>query len=383
MANFIICAGGPSHPLHKQNWALAHSLVGRGHQVAYVVEYNQRADVAGHNYGFPVLTWPAPSLAHWKEVAFFWQLLRRRRPAAVIANFFSVNIAMPLGLLCRVPVRIAWYRALTEQGRLDNGWSAWKWHLVLWGKRLANRCATHVAPVSAVTMEDACRVYGISPSKCRVFHTCRAEPSELWSENAENNTGKILCVGRLRPSKAQDVLIRAFKIITDTMPEDSISLEFLGEGPCLNEYQTLVRELELDGQVAFTGKVTPEEVYRKMARATVLALPYRADAGPGVVPEALGIGVPIVTTSFAAVVDVLGTSTAIEFVPVGNAEALAKTLRLVLTDAARRQRMSEDGRVLFRKKFHLDHWVTGVREWLEEITPAARPTPSINRVSAS
>jgi glycosyltransferase involved in cell wall biosynthesis len=365
---FIICTGGPKDPLSRQNWALAQSLVAVGHRVSLVI-YGQRHDVVGSWSGCSVLTWPSPRPLYWRDAYFFWKLLGRLQPDAVLANFDSLYIAMITSYLRGVPCRVAWYRNLTGQARLDAGRSAWKQRLVERAKSLTYRLATHVVPVSKVAQVDVSSSYGVPAEKCRIFHTCRADPLEVLRKRSieKTNSMRIICVGRLYPSKGQDVLIKAVKELIDLEPGWDLEVELVGDGPEKELYQQLVVELGLEECIRFVGSVEHAEALRRIAMASVMVVPFRTDPGPGVIAEGLGLGVPLVVAASGAIPELLGGSEAGLFVPPEDPKALAHALRRVLGDSDLRSSMALSARELFLSKFDLRYWVREVGSWLEEI----------------
>jgi glycosyltransferase involved in cell wall biosynthesis len=366
--SILICTSDFEDPLSKQNWRLAQSLADTGHTVTLIVDH-ARGAMANQWKGCTILAWPSRVPAHGRDVRFFWRLLRQARPDVVLANFFSVNSVMILSSLGRVRCRVAWYRSLSEQTRLDFKRSRWKQAIVDRGKLLAYRLATHVVPISQTAQRDAAAIYGIPPEKCRVFHTCRPDPLLLLNHERQPKAEKprIVCIGRLFPSKGQDVLIRAFNRLHELEPACNAELELIGEGPDRRSLEKLARELRVDNRVWFRGRIKQPDVLRRAATAHVMAVPCRTDAGPGVVPEGLGLGLPLVVAAAGALPELLGDSDAVHFVPPEDAEALAAGLRKVLTDSARREIMSRAARKLFLAKFLLDDWVRGVHEWIERI----------------
>jgi glycosyltransferase involved in cell wall biosynthesis len=70
-----------------------------------------------------------------------------------------------------------------------------------------------------------------------------------------------------------------------------------------------------------------------LARSDVTVLSSRAEGGPGVVSEALALGVPILSARIDGAVGILGSDHPGYF-PVGDTAALARLLRRAETDHA-------------------------------------------------
>lgn len=384
----VICTGPPEYPLNKQNWRLARELHSRGNHVTLVLDL-QREDLVGNSEYGSIATWPSSHPVSTKDFSFFWRLLKRTRPDAILANFSSVYVAMTAGFLRRVPIRIAWYRSLSDQRRLDSApESVSRSLLTSLAKSVAFRLATHIVPVSAVARDDLCGQYELPPEKCTVITTRRLDPAEeLGTSHVASPAGcRIVCVGRLVPSKGQDVLLQAFARLRELEPEWPVVLELIGGGPEHEAYAGLADKLGIRDRVELSGQVDHREVYARAARADVMVVPYRTDAGPGVIAEGLGLGLPLVACATGAMPELLGGSGAVRFVPPDDPVAMADVLREILGNPRMRATMSREARELFVQKFHIDSWIEDVIRLLESasrdagLASASRP-PKILRTN--
>jgi glycosyltransferase involved in cell wall biosynthesis len=367
---FVICvAGGPEFPLSIQNWTLARRLAEHGHRVCIVTE-RQRHDLVGEWHGCQVLTWTSSQPTHLRDALFLWLLLKEFQPDVLITNFVSVYIGSIIGFLVGVKYRIAWYRNLTDQGDLDRPKSSlqWKWMQVI--NSIAYHLATHVVPVSQAGVEDLHNNFGIAIDKCQIFHTCRPDPIALLNHQLPGKSAiqRIICVGRLVPSKGQDVLIQAFKLLYERHPDVGLELELVGAGSSKQSYLEQVDRLGLRQVVHFTGKLEHLEVLRRLAMAQVMVVPFRCDIGPGVIPEALGMALPVVASACGGMPQLLGNSRAVTFVPPEDPVALSTAIETIICNPELQQAMADEARTLFLAKFHLNHWLNNVEDWLMNIT---------------
>ncbi|HEY0839720.1 MAG TPA: glycosyltransferase family 4 protein [Vulgatibacter sp.] len=86
-----------------------------------------------------------------------------------------------------------------------------------------------------------------------------------------------------------------------------------------------------------------DDVPRLLAASDLAVLPSAREGMPRSVMEALCLGVPVVGTNVRGTRDLLASGAG-EIVPVGDVEALARALRKVLRDPARRRAMSARGK---------------------------------------
>ncbi|MGH8335479.1 MAG: glycosyltransferase family 4 protein, partial [Gammaproteobacteria bacterium] len=204
-----------------------------------------------------------------------------------------------------------------------------------------------------------------------VFHTCRPDPllrldrDRVASPRANQQVKRIVTVGRLVPSKGIDVLLRAMRKVKARNPAWSLELSVIGKGRLQGELTQLARELGLADHVRFLGYLPQDEAYPHLAAADVLALPFRSDPGPVVIPEGLGLGVPIIACAVDGIAELVKAGDAVRLVPPDDHDSLADALNEVLDNPALAERMSRDGRRLYEEKFRLEYWVQNVQAWLE------------------
>jgi len=380
----IICTGGPEAPESRQNWALARSLAERGHRIVVVCDAC-RSDLVGRRQGVEVLTWPTPVPGRRADFAFFLRLVRTTAPDVVIGNFQSVNVAIPVGRLLGVPYRIAWHRSLSTQTPLDYP----RPRIQQWAiDRLKSRvlgCATHVVPVSPAGQRDAIEVYRVPAERCRVhFHTCRPDPCNFLDAPPapDPERRRVASLGRVVPSKGIDVLLRAVGRLRQREPGWNPVVDIVGDGSSRGDLAELARTLGIESLVAWHGHLHQPDAFRILARAHALALPIRSDPGPGVVPEGLGLGLPVVVSRVGGMADLLAGVGGVVLSTVDDEKELADHLHAILADPVRQRALSATARQAFLERFQLVDWVARVVRWLES-TVVAVPPPRRRHLSRS
>jgi glycosyltransferase involved in cell wall biosynthesis len=148
-------------------------------------------------------------------------------------------------------------------------------------------------------------------------------------------------------------------------PDNPATLELVGDGPQREAYARLAAELGIQDRVEFSGQVDHREVFARAASADVMVVPFRTDAGPGVIAEGLGLGLPLVVCDTGAMPELVGDSGAARIVPAEDPGAMAVALREILGSAHTRESMSREARALFVRKFHIDSWIGDVLDLLD------------------
>ena len=169
--------------------------------------------------------------------------------------------------------------------------------------------------------------------------------------------GGLLCVAAVTPGKGHDVLLAALAGLSD-LPWTCACVGALDVDPGFAAgLRRAVDERGLGDRVTFSGPLTGEPLDRAYTAADVLVLPSRAETYGMVLAEALARGLPVVCTDVGGVAEVLGLSGDPDrpglLVPVGDAVALADTLRAWLSDPALRARLRRSAR---RRRESLPRW---------------------------
>ncbi|MBM3557790.1 MAG: glycosyltransferase family 4 protein, partial [Alphaproteobacteria bacterium] len=97
--------------------------------------------------------------------------------------------------------------------------------------------------------------------------------------------------------------------------------------------------LEIDSRVHFLGAVEHDQLPDVYGRADLFVLPSMAEAMPHVVAEAMASGLPVVATRVGGIPELLRVPEGGEFVPPGNAAALARAIGRLTADPDSLMRM--------------------------------------------
>ena len=137
----------------------------------------------------------------------------------------------------------------------------------------------------------------------------------------DNDKINILAVGRLTYQKGFDILIDAFKIVEDNIP--NIYLTILGDGKLRHELEEKRKQLGLERKISFKG--FQKNPYPYYYYADVFVLSSRWEGFPNVLLEALACGCKVVATDCkSGPREILGENEFGFLVPPEDPEALAK-----------------------------------------------------------
>jgi glycosyltransferase involved in cell wall biosynthesis len=146
----------------------------------------------------------------------------------------------------------------------------------------------------------------------------------------------LLFIGRLVRDKGILDLLDAFSILRRQRP---CRLMIAGVGPAQDDVNRRIALLGLARDVAMLGYVTGDALDRVYRSADVFVLPSYREGFPLSVMEAMGYGLPVVTTPIRGCVDHLVPKVNALFAPPRDPEALAELLLQLLDDDELRRRM--------------------------------------------
>jgi len=200
--------------------------------------------------------------------------------------------------------------------------------------------------VSSEHLAVAVAGYDVAPSKIHVIPTGVDAEDEFSPDRVRPVDGladgavHVLYPGRLVEQKDPllfcDVATRAVAL------EPSLRFEVVGEGPLEPEVRRLVEERGLDEHVHFHPPTN--KLGGWFAACDLLLMTSRFEGVPYVAYEAMAMGLPVVAPALAGNVELLGDDGGALIEPRDDADAYARALADLATDATRRRDIGERSR---------------------------------------
>jgi len=225
-----------------------------------------------------------------------------------------------------------------------------------------------IITVSQSSAKDARRFFQVPADKIRVVYN--GIDTEIYDGNKEAGQGRdglIMVANTDDRKKGVLYLLQALQLLKNdgaklTIVDDAARHSSYVEdvGPLPSYGSKLVRELNLDGMVRFTGRLTREELAQHYAAARIAVVPSLYEGFGLPAAEAMACGTPVIATTGGALPEVVGDAGML--VPPANASALAAAIRQLLDDQQAQQRMSEAGKKRVREQFN---WEQAARKTLE------------------
>lgn len=261
---------------------------------------------------------------------------------------------------------------LAEEARCERGWP----RRMLAGLALLERRNARRAPLvlstSRYCIDRIRHHYGVPSERLALVPEGidldvwqpSSDPAVLADLDARREPYTVLCVARQYPRKRIIDLIDAFALLNASEPR--ARLVVIGDGPEHAALLQRVATLGLEGRVQLLGALPDDaEVRAWYGRASVFCLPSEQEGFGIVFLEAMASGLPVVSTSAAAIPEVVPDGEAGLLVPPRDPIALAEALLRLLQDPGLRSRLRDAGRVHARRY----GWEQVADRFLEAVAP--------------
>lgn len=181
----------------------------------------------------------------------------------------------------------------------------------------------------------------------------------------------VIALGRLTPKKNPLALLEAFALVRAKIPEARLTV--VGDGELRAPVVQRIRHLSLDNSVELTGALPQGKALARMAQHwvfaqhSVTAIDGDQEGLPVAILEAMGLGLPVVSTFHSGIPEAVEDGKTGHLVREHDFESMAKHLIDLLKDKELRKKMGESGRVAVRGKFRLDRRIDRIGELINEI----------------
>jgi glycosyltransferase involved in cell wall biosynthesis len=159
--------------------------------------------------------------------------------------------------------------------------------------------------------------------------------SPLKSLRASREPLHLVCVARLVEKKGLDHQLRIYAALAAAGVQ--FEARIIGDGPLRAQLETLAGTLGIGARVAFTGHLPQHEVWSQLEWADallhtgVIAPSGDRDGLPNVIPEAMSVGVVVVTSPAAATTEAIADGVTGVVAAVDDTAAWVSALRRVST----------------------------------------------------
>src|SRR2546427_3614158 len=204
-----------------------------------------------------------------------------------------------------------------------------------------------------------------------IYHGLDASQFQFaWPRVSDAGPPVILSVARLVEKKGLSDLIVAAGILRRRGRR--FQVEIIGNGPLRQALEAQVMQLGLSDRVKLLGVQTYDMVCLAYQRASIFALPRMVTADgdrdglPNVLLEAMGSGVPVVSTPVSGIPELIESERDGLLVPPSNPARLAEALDRLLTSPQLRERLARAARAKIEAQFSIHRSSTQLMALFEQ-----------------
>jgi len=232
-----------------------------------------------------------------------------------------------------------------------------------WGMRLIRNCTYCFADRVVLQTEYNKKYFPLAVQKksAVIYNPINiGNKSGLAMQNKKQK--KIVSVGRLIPQKNHRILLKAFLEIHKKYPD--YYLVIYGEGPERKYIEEVIVDNQLESSVYLPGIV--ENVLDNICDAEMFVLCSDYEGMPNVLIEAMGIGLPVISTKVSGATELISHKENGLLVDVGDVTGLYKAMELYLLDKDVRDRCSRNA-VKINKRLAADSIVDIWKQCIKKI----------------
>jgi glycosyltransferase involved in cell wall biosynthesis len=290
-------------------------------------------------------------------------------------GYKSNTIGFFLSMLCRRP----WIGF--AHGFIDDSRKNWLYNRI---ERWVLRRADRVVAVSG-SMKELLARHGVAARKVRVIHNAIAPNESVPIATGDevrrrhgiaSNERVVGVFGRLNPEKGQQVFLKAME--TTLRSVHGVKALIVGDGQDRTMLEELCRARGLGDHVLFLGYRTNIADYYQAI--DLLVQPSFSEGSPNTVLEAMSFGVPVLATAVGGVPEIIQGGNGM-MVPPNDADALAKKMIELLSDAALRRAIGAKGRSGLYPRFSADTRVRQIVDLYGELLSGRTTTEGSGKVA--
>jgi glycosyltransferase involved in cell wall biosynthesis len=287
-----------------------------------------------------------------KSLWFFYSTLRRvikeQNPDIVFSIDGGVNVL--LGIMAIFYGGASKFIVSERNVLFPPGKNPLKYFAFAIIKFISFRFVYRVTAVSEGVRQELISTLKLNPNKVYVVNNPIID-SELFEEavkpvshdwfSSTRDVPVITHAGRFVFQKDHMTLLHAFKRVNDVIP---CRLLLLGEGPLMEECRNLVKSLGVEDRVFFGG--FDKNPFKYFLRSDLFVLSSRHEGMPGVLIQAMALGLPVVSTRCRfgpeEIINAPGRNGIL--VSVGNVEEMAQAIINVLSSAQLSNQLRENAK---------------------------------------
>ena len=265
-------------------------------------------------------------------------LIRKVRPDVINVHFTGANAfyIFLCNYLRRIPLIVSFHgnEVVTLANPLEFGFQRTEAKWIKWATSLLLRRADYITANSEKLIEQVDRDNDelLTRSRRILFSGLRDE--HVRTSTTSKHQPYILAVGRLHKEKGFDLLIDAFRGISDSNP--NLSLIVIGDGPERERLAKRIQQHNLENRVILAGALPRNRLESYYENSLFLVLASRREGLPSVILESFSYGKPVIATVVGGITEAVNDGHNGLLVEPENIKQLTIAMEKLLKDASLR-----------------------------------------------
>lgn len=183
-----------------------------------------------------------------------------------------------------------------------------------------------------------------------------------------DSKNKILFVAGLKKAekyKGLEYLLSAVNIIKKNIKDAKLTV--VGEGDCIIYYKKLCKDLGIEQNVDFKGKLIGKKLVEQYQKTNVFVLPSLYDNCPLVLLEAMACKKPVIGSNVGGIPYLIDNGKNGLIVPPKDSESLAKAIIKTLNNPQLAKKMGENGYKKVKENFTWEKQIKKTNELFRDI----------------
>lgn len=212
---------------------------------------------------------------------------------------------------------------------------------------------------------------GLDPKKARVIRPAvdpqRFAPAQ---QKQENPRLVITTTGLINWRKGWEYAVSGLAKARDLGLD--FEFHFLGSGPHIQHLQSMLIELELTDRIFLHGRVSPEEVIKRLQESDLFLFTSLSEGISNAVLEAMACELPVICTRCGGMEEAVVHEKNGLLIPTRDAEAVRDAVMALASDPERRHRLAKNARQTILSDFRLEDQITDFYTLIQETKDNSR-----------
>jgi glycosyltransferase involved in cell wall biosynthesis len=269
-----------------------------------------------------------------KRMLWFRHLIKHEKPDIILSFLEPLNLRV---LICTVGLGVK-----TIVAERTDPWIVNKYWIAQQLEKLIYRRADAIL-VQTPTIKRFFN--GSLSSRTRIIYNPVNLSEDMVGAALETPKKKrIVSIARLISDKNHDILIKAFYNFLQYHPDYSLTI--YGDGPLLDELQSLTKSLNIEDKVSLPGP--SKTIHRDILDAEMMCLVSNREGMSNSMIEAMTLGLPCICTKVSGAVDLIEDGINGLLVDIRDEDGLAKNMEFIANNPERAKQIGQSATAVYK-----------------------------------